>query len=240
MSDKKIALITGSNRGLGQEIARQLARQGHLVIMSSRTESGSDSAAELAAEGLNVLHLILDVNNSGDILSAKNWIEEEFNRLDILVNNAGVLMDRDATMLEMTESDLRMTLETNTIAPILLTQKLAPLMMKNRYGRIVNISSTMGSLNDMAASPLSSALTASAYRLSKAALNAVTILQAKELCGYSILVNAVCPGWVRTDMGGLNAPLSVEQGAKTPVWLANLPEGGPTGKFFRNMKEIPW
>lgn len=240
MSEKKIALVTGANKGLGNEIARQLAKQGHFVIMASRSDNGAGPVEKLTKEGLDVLHLILDVNKPGDIQSAKDWIEDEFNRLDILVNNAGVLIDRDATFLEMTENDLRETFETNFFAPVLITQKLAPLMMKHRYGRIVNISSTMGSFHEMDISPLSSSLTASAYRLSKAAINAATILQAKELSGYNILVNTVCPGWVRTDMGGPNAPLSVEQGAKTPVWLANLPDGGPTGKFFRSMKEIPW
>ena len=165
-------------------------------------------------------------------------IVRRLGRLDILVNNAGIALD--GLIVRMKAEEWDRTIGVNLSSVFYCSRAVTKVMMKHRYGRIVNISSTMGSFHEMDISSLSSSLTASAYRLSKAALNAATILQAKELSGYNILVNTVCPGWVRTDMGGPNAPLSVEQGAKTPVWLANLPDGGPTGKFFRSMKEIPW
>lgn len=241
MTSKKIALVTGANKGLGLEISRQLALEGHFVIMTSRRSDGEDAALKILERGLDVIHLILDVNRHDEIQHVLNVIESRFGRLDILINNAGVLLDRSTTLLDSSENDLRITLETNLIAPITLCQTFVPLMIKNNYGRIVNISSSMGSIHEMSESSLAgSDWSASAYRISKTALNAVTILLAQELRGKNILVNSACPGWVRTDMGGENAPLSVEQGAKTPVWLATLPDGGPTGKFFRNKKEIPW
>jgi NAD(P)-dependent dehydrogenase (short-subunit alcohol dehydrogenase family) len=161
--------------------------------------------------------------------------------LDVLVNNAGILLDSETPLLELSVTLFQNTLETNALGPLLLSQACVPLMKTNHYGRIVNMSSTLGSLTDIA-NPDSSyeQVQSPAYRLSKTLLNGITVLLAKELRGTNILVNSACPGWVRTDMGGDKAPLLPEQGAATPVWLATLPDDGPSGGFFREQQPIPW
>jgi NAD(P)-dependent dehydrogenase (short-subunit alcohol dehydrogenase family) len=157
-----------------------------------------------------------------------DWLAATHGRCDILVNNAGIVADpRGSRVLDSKLATYRETLDTNLLGPLLLAQALVPLMKKNRYGRIVNISSGQGQLADMGVGT-------PAYRISKTALNALTRTLAAELQGSGILVNSACPGWVRTDMGGPGAPRTVEQGADTPVWLATLPDGGPTGGFFRD------
>ena len=159
----------------------------------------------------------------------------------MLVNNAGILIDPQTNYLDLDQDTLNQTLVTNAFGPMLLSQTSLPLMKRNNFGRIVNMSSTLGSLTDMA-DPDSdyTGVLSPAYRLSKALLNGVTVLLAKELRGTNILVNSACPGWVRTEMGGDRAPLSPAQGAETPVWLATLPDDGPTGGFFREKRPIAW
>jgi len=239
---KRTALVTGANKGIGFEIARQLAEQKITVLMGARDEArGQEAARRLAADGLDVHSLRIDVTQIASVQSAVGRIRDEFRRLDILVNNAGIMIDPQTGVQELNPTVLQNTLETNAFGPLLLSQACVPLMKANAYGRIVNMASTLGSLTDIVHpdSPYAE-VQASAYRLSKTLLNGITALLAKELRGTNILVNSACPGWVRTDMGGGEAPLTPAQGAETPVWLATLPDGGPTGGFFRERQPIPW
>ena len=233
--DKRLAVVTGANKGIGYEICRQLARKGLRVLLTSRdAEKGGQARKKLEKEGLDVLYHQLDVTDRSSIAAIAGHIESEYGRLDVLVNNAGVLIDsRSASVLKEKEETFRTTLETNFYGALRMCQALVPLMQKNHYGRVVNLSSGLGQLNDMGdGTP--------AYRVSKTALNAITRMVATAVEGDNILVNSMCPGWVRTDMGGPQASRSVEQGAETAVWLATLPKNGPTGGFFRDKKPIPW
>ena len=176
----------------------------------------------------------LDVTNASSIDALAAFLREKFEGVDILVNNAGVLLDpRGSRLLDSKIEIYRDTFETNVLGPLQLTQALLPLMKKRSYGRIVNVSSGQGQLSEMSSGT-------PAYRISKTALNALTRIVAAETRATNILVNSMCPGWVRTDMGGPNASRTVEEGADTAVWLATLPDGGPTGGFFRDRKPIPW
>ena len=234
MSDKRIALVTGANRGIGYEVCRQLAGQGIHVILSSRDQaSGQAAAHQLQAEGPDVSAHQLDVTDRESIQRLLEFIERTYGRLDILVNNAGIYIDQRHRLLEVDGEVLRHTMDTNAYGPLWLTQACVPLMKRGGYGRIVNISSGIGELSGLGSSwP--------AYRLSKILLNLQTRIIAGELRGSNILINAMCPGWVRTDMGGPGAPRSVEEGADTAVWLATLPDGGPQGGYFRDRKPIEW
>jgi NAD(P)-dependent dehydrogenase (short-subunit alcohol dehydrogenase family) len=239
---KRLALVTGANRGIGFEIAKQLARKQMTVLMGSRdSEKGMAAANRLSEQGLDAHFIMIDMTETLSIENTVSRIKDEFYRLDILVNNAGILIDSETSLLELSITLFQNTLETNAFGPLLLSQACVPLMKANQYGRIVNMASTLGSLTDIASPDSSYAQVQSpAYRLSKTLLNGITVLLAKELRGTNILVNSACPGWVNTDMGGEAAPLSPEQGANTPVWLATLPDGGPTGGFFREQQPIPW
>jgi NAD(P)-dependent dehydrogenase (short-subunit alcohol dehydrogenase family) len=238
----RVALVTGANKGIGFEICRGIASRGVTVVMGARDiQRGETAFSRLQAEGLAVKFLLLDVADSHSIKAAVNEIAKFYDRLDVLVNNAGIMLDEEATGLEVGHRTVRETLRTNFYGPLLLCQNCIPLMRKNGYGRIVNISSTLGSLAEMA-DPESgyAAVQSPAYRLSKNALNGITALFASQVRGENILVNSACPGWVKTDMGGPRALLSPEQGADTPIWLATLPDNGPTGGFFRERKLIAW
>jgi len=230
---KRVAVVTGANRGIGFETCRQLAKKGIQVILTSRDRANGEAAVEkLQAEGLDVSYHPLDVTDSDSVQRLAEFIKSEFGQLDILVNNAGVLLDSSDTVLSTKIDTLRKTIDTNLYGPLLLCQALIPLM-KHNYGRVVNVSSGAGQLSDMTSGYPS-------YRISKTALNALTRILANELKGTNILVNSVCPGWVKTDMGGANAPRTPEQGADTIVWLATLPDNGPTSGFFRDRQPIPW
>ncbi|WP_164928484.1 SDR family oxidoreductase [Gloeobacter violaceus] len=233
--DKKLAVVTGGNRGIGFEVSRQLANFGHRVILTSRDpEQGKTAAEKLQSEGLDVLFHPLDVTDPASAEALAGFVRERFGRLDILVNNAGILQDGGADAARLLDADLdmlRTTFETNTLGPVLVAHALVPLMQGR--GRVVNVSSGAGQLADMGSGY-------PAYRVSKTALNAVTRILANELADTKILVNALCPGWVKTDMGGPGAARTPEQGADTVVWLATLPDNGPTGGFFRDRKPIPW
>jgi len=235
MSNAKIAVVTGGNRGIGFETCRQLAKQGlHVVLTSREPEKGQRAVETLSSEGLNVIHHPLTVTDADSVAQLAAFLQDEFGRVDALVNNAGVYLDAEGSSVFEAEIDtLRQTLETNVYAPLQLAQAIVPMMRQQNYGRIVNVSSGMGQLTQMGGG-------APGYRLSKTALNALTRILAAELEGTNILVNSVCPGWVRTDMGGESAPRSPEQGADTIVWLATLPDGSPTGGFFRDRAPIPW
>lgn len=241
-AEKRTALVTGANKGIGFEIARQLAQKDITVLIGARDQDRGITASEqLQSEGLDVHFILLDVIRATSIEAAIGKIKDDFRRLDILVNNAGIMIDSQSGILELDPVVFQNTLETNAIGPLLLSQACVRIMKANGYGRIVNMASTLGSLTEMA-NPNSShaAVYSPAYRLSKTLLNGITVILAKELSGTNILVNSACPGWVRTDLGGDQAPLLPEQGADTPVWLATLPDGGPTGGFFRERQPIPW
>jgi NAD(P)-dependent dehydrogenase (short-subunit alcohol dehydrogenase family) len=234
--DKRVALVTGANRGLGLETCRQLARQGYKVILTARDEmKGKQAAAELAEGGLEVDFHLLDVTNSGSIQLLDAYIRREHKRLDVLINNAGVFLDKGdgGSVFKVATDTIRNTMDVNVYGPLMLIQMFVPWMKELGYGRVVNVSSGLGQLTEMDGGYTS-------YRLSKTALNALTRIVAAELGDANVLVNAVCPGWVKTDMGGPNADREVEQGVDTIVWLATLPDGAPTGRIFRDRKEIPW
>lgn len=236
-----VAVVTGANRGLGLETARQLAKRNFRVLLTSRNAGKGQMVLEkLLAEGLDVLFQPLDVASENSVVELGAFIYSRCGRVDVLVNNAGVFLDRYGTedagsssVFNASLEALTMTLKTNLYGPLLLAQELVPLMKQQQHGRIVNVSSGMGQLSEMEGrSP--------AYRISKTALNALTRILAAETQGYNILVNSVCPGWVRTEMGGPSAERTVEEGAAGIVWAATLPDDGPTGGFFRDGQPIPW
>ena len=231
MENGRVALVSGANRGIGREVVRQLAGRGVTTILGSRDEEKGRAAAEGIDGVVRVRQL--DVTDEKGIAELARGVEEEFGRLDVLVNNAGIAADGGQRGVDADLDVVRGTLEMNLFGAWRLCEAFVPLMQRNRYGRIVNVSSGMGALNDMGGgSP--------AYRVSKTSLNALTRILASELRGSGILVNSVCPGWVQTDMGGPGASRTVEEGADTPVWAATLPDNGPTGGFFRDRRPIPW
>jgi len=244
MSDhhKRVALVTGANRGIGYAISRRLGEQNITVVLGARDpRKGTEACSRLLGEGLDVHFELLDVIDEKSIKSAIERIQAHFGRLDILINNAGIMIDGEEDALNVDQETVRETLRINVLGPLMLCQYCIPLMQAGGYGRIVNMASGLGSLTEMADPESAYAgVRAPAYRLSKAGLNCITTLMAKEVRGDNILINSACPGWVRTDMGGDQAPLTPEQGADTPVWLATLPDGGPTGGVYRERTLIPW
>lgn len=238
MTETRIALVSGANRGIGLEIVRQLSRLGVVTAIGARDPAkGAAAADQLLSEGLEVPVVPLDVDDERGAPNAIAEMVRLFGRCDVLVNNAAILIDGPggikASLFDLDSAVARRTFETNVLGPLRLIQAVAPLMREKGYGRIVNVSSGAGQLTDMGSGY-------PAYRLSKTALNALTRIAAAELAGANIKVNAACPGWVRTDMGGPEATRTVEEGAETPVWLAMLPDDGPTGGFFRDKAAIPW
>lgn len=238
MAVTRTALVSGANRGIGFEIVRQLARLGVLAVIGARNpQDGMTAAEQLKSEGLDIPVVALDVDREGSAAEAVAEVKRIYGRLDVLVNNAAILIDGpggfDASLFDLTADTLRRTMETNLLGPIRLIQAATPLMRAQQYGRIVNVSSSAGQLSEMGRGY-------PAYRMSKSALNALTRIAAAELAGSKIKVNAMCPGWVRTEMGGAGADRSPEEGADTAVWLATLPDDGPSGGFFRDRKPIAW
>ena len=230
-----IALVTGANRGLGLEICRQLADRDYDVILTARDEDKARAACELLwSEGLDTVHpRQLDVADDGSVARLRERVEHEFGELHVLVNNAGVALDAGIAALDADLSLVRESMEINCYGALRMAIAFVPLMRRASFGRIVNVSSGMGGIAEMGGG-------AAGYRLSKAGLNAITRMLASELAGTRILVNSACPGYVATDMGGPGAPKSVPEGADTPVWLATLPDDGPTGGFFRNREPATW
>jgi NAD(P)-dependent dehydrogenase (short-subunit alcohol dehydrogenase family) len=235
LGSRKIAIVTGGNRGIGREIARQLARQDIVVVIGVRDPAaGERTVDELKEAGATIHSQHLDVNDTKSVRHFVENVEKAYGAPGILVNNAGIYPEKnDAKFLDTKTSVWRETFETNLFGAMRMCREVVPLMKKLRQGRIVNMSSGLGQLHQMGeGSP--------AYRVSKAALNALTRTLAAEVAGTGILVNSMSPGWVRTDMGGDAAPRTVEEGADTAIWLATLPSNGPTGQFFRDRKQIPW
>ncbi|MBD0384766.1 SDR family oxidoreductase [Paenibacillus sedimenti] len=236
----QIALVTGGNRGIGMEIARQLSLKGIKVLIGCRDENkGKKTIEQMSKEGVVLELEIVDVNCRNSIDELMKRVEKKYGRLDVLVNNAGIILDRGISILDVTESATKETFETNYFGILNLIQAAVPLMKKHHYGRIVNVSSGIGSFQ-VHQGLLGLKGSSSAYRISKTMLNALTCLVAHEVENFGIKVNAACPGSVRTDMGGPDAPLSVEEGADTAVWLATLDENGPNGGFFRNRMIAEW
>lgn len=231
---QEIALVTGANRGLGLETARQLAAQGLTVVLTARsTTKGAAAVNKLQGEGGSVVFQQLDINDPSQFAGLVQFIDTKYGKLDVLVNNAAIHYDMSNRAVDPNWTIVEEALQTNLVNTWKLTAALIPLLRKSDRGRIVNVSSGAGSLADMdPGTP--------AYSISKAGLNVLTIKLSQELAPDNILVNAVCPGWVRTDMGGAQAPRSVEEGASGIIWAATLPTGGPTGGFYRDGKPIAW
>ena len=224
---KKIVLVTGANRGIGKEIARQMAAMGHIVYAGTRNAENAPKITEELGE--NVKGVPLDITQAHEIAAVTAKIMEEQGVLDVLINNAGV-MDSHIGISQTDMETIRTVLETNYFGAIQVSQACIPLLAKSREGRIINVSSSMGIWSDLDGRY-------AGYRLSKVGLNAVTVMFANDLKNQNIRVNSMCPGWVQTDMGGINAPRTLAQGADTAVWLATEKQI-PTGKFFRDRKEI--
>ena len=241
---KRIALITGANKGLGFEMARQLGKAGVGVLLAARdSQKGEAAASKLRGEGLDAQFVKLDVTDNRDHVAAFAFLDEKFGRLDILINNAGISAEPfgNGRASATTEDAIRRTFDTNFFAPVALTQVLLPLLKKSEAGRIVNMSSILGSqtLHSDAKSPIYNSKSLS-YDASKAALNSFTIHLAYELKDTKIKVNSAHPGWVKTDMGTDAAPMEIPDGAKTGVELALLGDDGPSGGFFHLGKPLPW
>jgi NAD(P)-dependent dehydrogenase (short-subunit alcohol dehydrogenase family) len=232
-TNQPVIVVTGGNRGIGFEICRQLAGRGAQVVLTARqAEAGQEAVKKLAAQQLAAQFHPLNVTDPESAAALRDYLERAFGRLDVLINNAGILPKEDGSGLAVKLESVRTTLETNTLAPLHLSQTMAPLLKRSSTARIVNVSSGLGALSDMQGGY-------AAYRISKTALNAVTRILAAEL-GGAVAVNSVCPGWVKTDMGGANAEREVAQGADTAVWLALDAPQDLTGKFVRDRKVIPW
>src|SRR4051794_28772204 len=230
---ERIALVTGSNRGIGLEAARKLARRGFHAVIASRDEGKGRTAAEgIQRDGGKATFLPLDVSSSESIRTAVRRFGAVADRLDVLINNAGVYPDEGLTVLTLPRDLLAQTFQTNTFGPLEVTQAFLPYLRKSA-ARIINVSSGYGQLEGLSPDVPS-------YCLSKLALNGLTIMLAEALRADHIAVNSMCPGWVRTDMGGPKATLSVEHGADTAVWLADEAPHELTGEFFRDRREIPW
>lgn len=233
----KVALVTGANKGIGFEVARQLGQQGITVLLGARTKAAADeSASKLHNEGIQAIGVQLEVTNAAHIAELASFINEEYGRLDILVNNAGILVGAHGYDGDF----LRDSFEVNTFAPFFITEALLPLLLKSDAGRIVNQSSALGSIGFMETNEQVQKLATPAYSASKAALNMLTAYWAQKWKDTHLKINAAHPGLVRTQMGGENAELSVEEGAKTAVRLATLPNDGPTGGFFYMDNQLPW
>ena len=230
----RVGLVTGANRGIGFEICRQLGAAGYTVVLTARDEEkGARAVKSLRKEGIEAHAQRLDVTDPASPREAADFVSRELGRLDALVNNAGIAIDPRETLETLDLDVMRRTLETNLLGVLACCQAFLPIMKRQGYGRIVNVSSGRGSFSKLGAGGPS-------YRISKTALNALTVILADEVKDTNILVNAMTPGWVRTRLGGMKAPRSTSEGAEAAVWLAMLPDDGPRGRFFKDREEFPW
>lgn len=235
--NSRVALVTGANRGIGLEISRQLLARGLRVVMTGRDEQATQRAlrglgGDASASG-RAIAARLDVTEPASIEAARQTIASRFGAVDVLVNNAAVLLFESSGVLSIPAEGYQRTFDTNLFGVIEACRVFVPTMAERGYGRVVNVSSGAGQLSSMSTY-------APAYSISKAALNAFTRILAETYRRRGVLANAVDPGWVRTDMGGRSAPRSVQEGAETIVWLATLPDGGPSGGFFHDRQPIDW
>jgi NAD(P)-dependent dehydrogenase (short-subunit alcohol dehydrogenase family) len=238
---KPIALITGANKGIGFETARQLGKRGYTVLAAGRDGAKVEIAAEkLRAEGFDVSAVTLDVTKSESAMAAAKWVESKFDHLDVLINNAGILLERSG-VIEANLDNLRNTYETNVVGVVAVTQAFLPLLKKSRAGRIVNVSSGLGSLA-LRQDPASmyAQVKAAAYNSSKSALNMLTVILAQELAGTNIKVNIADPGYTATDLNNNMGTQTVEEGTQAIVRLATLDDAGPTGQYFDRNGPVPW
>lgn len=230
----RIALVTGGNRGIGYETCRQLAAMGMRVILASRRQDAGESAAHaLNAENYDVTPYHLDVTDPSSVYECQVWVQKHYGQLDVLVNNAGVYPDEGVSIFDVTFETVQKAMSVNAYGPFLMCKAFVPMMREQDYGRVVNVSTGYASITQMGGYT-------GAYKMSKVAQNALTRIVAQEVRTYNIKVNAADPGWVATDMGGLAAPRNVEQGADTIVWLATLPDDGPTNSFFYDRELRTW
>ena len=228
-----IAVVSGANRGIGKEVVRQLAQRGYEVVLTSRTDRGEEVADTYRRDGLKVTYHQLDVADGQSIHELAGWLRTTYGAIDVLVNNAGIHYDTHQTTLTADFTIVEEAWRVNTLGPWRLVKALYPLLRKGGGGRIVNVSSASGSfVHSWSGTP--------AYSTSKAALNMLTVKMASDLKEDGILVNAVCPGWVRTDMGGADASRSVAEGAASVLWAVTLPNDGPTGGFYRDGQPLEW
>jgi NAD(P)-dependent dehydrogenase (short-subunit alcohol dehydrogenase family) len=230
----RVALVTGASRGIGLEICRQLGAAGYTVVLTARDpEKAARGLDRLRREGIDARFQALDVTDPARARQVAAAVAAEVGRLDALVNNAAIALDARATVAALEPDLMRRTLETNLLGALHCCQAFLPLMLQQGYGRIVNVSSGRGSFSRLGSGGPS-------YRISKTALNALTVILADELKDSNVLVNAMTTGWVRTRLGGLKAPRSIAEGAETAVWLAMLPDDGPRGKFWKDREELAW
>jgi NAD(P)-dependent dehydrogenase (short-subunit alcohol dehydrogenase family) len=231
---RQVAVVTGANRGIGLEVARQLAERNIHVVLTSRDKSkGQQALNHLLDRSLPVSLFQLDVTSSDAATRLCTHLTKTFGRVDILVNNAAIYLDEGDKLLDIPVETMRSSFDANFFGAYYLCKTLIPVMRKNGYGRIVNVSSGYGAMDAMNART-------GAYKLSKLALNGLTQILASELKGTNIKINAVDPGWVRTEMGGPSATRSPQEAARGIVWAATLADDGPTGRFLRDMKQIAW
>ena len=234
MSDKKIALVTGGNRGIGLQVVRELLQAGFEVVLTCRNPDQGRAATEQWGSLLNGLHFLeLDVSDSGLVENCAKTFAEQFGRLDVLVNNAGILLDASESILSVSEEVIEKTINTNSVGPLRVAKAFLPFLKKSEDARVINVSSLAGQLKDMGS-------WAPAYSISKTTLNAVTCLLSNELSPEGIKVNAVSPGWIRTEMGGDAAPGTLEEGADTIMWLATEASPEITGQFLRERESTDW
>jgi NAD(P)-dependent dehydrogenase (short-subunit alcohol dehydrogenase family) len=230
----RVVFITGANKGIGFETARQLARaQWHVVIGARRPAAGKSAVAKLVENDLKASFLQIDVAETKSVLRAASDFGEQFKHLDALINNAGIYPDEGVNILTISREQMTCTFQTNTFGALAVTQAFLPYLRKSAAARVINLSSGYGQLDSLSPEVPS-------YCLSKLALNGLTLMLSRALKPDHIAVNSMSPGWVRTDMGGANAPRSVEQGADTAFWLATEAPQSVTGKFFEDRKEVPW
>jgi NAD(P)-dependent dehydrogenase (short-subunit alcohol dehydrogenase family) len=232
-ADRPVAVVTGANRGLGREVARQLATHGYLVVLGSRDDERGQTAAEaLGGDDAGIVARQLDVADDASVRAAADWVGDAFGRCDALVNNAAIEYDTDARATTADLDRVHRAMETNLYGAWRCALAFLPLLRRSPHPRLVNVSSGGGSISSMGAGT-------PAYSVSKAALNALTRILAAELRGDGVLVNAVCPGWVETDMGGLGGR-PVADGAASVTWAVRLGDDGPTGGFFRDGRPVEW